>query len=55
MPSAPSRCRPRNPRQFLTVYPEVKLTPEEVAAWKHDRQGMIIGQHVRRYQWLEGR
>jgi putative ABC transport system permease protein len=25
------------------VYPEIKLKPEEIAAWKQNRQGMIVG------------
>ena len=29
--------------QFLRVYPELKLKPEEIKAWEQNRQGMIIG------------
>jgi putative ABC transport system permease protein len=39
----PIQMQATEPEAFLTVYPEVKLTPEEVAAWQHDRQGMIVG------------
>jgi putative ABC transport system permease protein len=29
--------------QLLRVYPEIKLKPEEITAWQHDRQGLIVG------------
>jgi putative ABC transport system permease protein len=32
-----------DPDAFMAVYPEMKLKPEEVTAWKQNRQGMIIG------------
>ena len=35
---------PMNVEEFFKVYPEVKITPEEFAAWKADRQGIVIGQ-----------
>src|SRR6185295_4527709 len=31
------------PEAFLKVYPEMKLTPEQAAAWKSNRQGLIVG------------
>ncbi len=41
--------------EFFKVYPEVKITPEELAAWKADRQGMVVGQVLAdRYNWKPG-
>jgi len=41
--------------EFFNVYPEVKITPEEFAAWKADRQGMVIGQVLAdTYGWKKG-
>jgi putative ABC transport system permease protein len=34
---------PMNVEEFFVVYPEVKITPEEFAAWKADRQGIVVG------------
>ena len=34
---------PMNVAEFFKVYPEVKITPEEFAAWKADRQGIVVG------------
>ena len=43
---------PMNVEEFFKVYPEVKITPEEFAAWKADRQGMVIGTVLaERYGW----
>jgi putative ABC transport system permease protein len=39
----PMQMQATDPTEFLRVYPEIKLTPEEVTAWKRNRQGMIIG------------
>jgi putative ABC transport system permease protein len=39
----PIQMQATDPEQFLAVYPELKLKPEEFAAWKQNRQGMIIG------------
>ena len=32
-----------DPEQIVAVYPELKLKPEQFEAWKHDRQGVIVG------------
>src|SRR5687767_10969359 len=41
--------------QFFKVYPEVKITPDEFANWKADRQGMVIGQVLAdTYKWKVG-
>ena len=41
--------------EFFNVYPEVKITPQEFAAWKADRQGMVIGQVLAdTYGWKKG-
>jgi putative ABC transport system permease protein len=46
---------PINVEEFFKVYPEVKITPEEYAAWKKDRQGMVIGQVLAdAYGWKKG-
>jgi putative ABC transport system permease protein len=44
-----------DPEQFLKVYPEVKLKPEELTAWKQDRQGIIVGELLaQQYGWKVG-
>jgi putative ABC transport system permease protein len=46
---------PMNVEEFFNVYPEVKITPEEFAAWKADRQGIVVGQGMAgRYGWKKG-
>ncbi len=46
---------PINVEEFFKVYPEVKITPEEYAAWKADRQGMVIGQVLAdNFGWKKG-
>jgi len=46
---------PINVEEFFNVYPEVKITPEEFAAWKADRQGIVIGRVLAdRYGWKKG-
>src|SRR5689334_17819462 len=32
-----------DPEQLVAVYPELKVKPEQFEAWKHDRQGVIVG------------
>ena len=39
----PIQMQATDPDEFLKVYPEIKLKPEEIAAWKQNRQGMIVG------------
>jgi putative ABC transport system permease protein len=39
----PIQMQATDPDQFLAVYPELKLKPREITAWKQNRQGMIIG------------
>jgi putative ABC transport system permease protein len=44
-----------DPDQITKVYPELKLTPEQLEAWKHDRQGIIIGPALAQaYGWKVG-
>jgi len=44
-----------DPVEFMKVYPEVKLKPEELAAWKNDRQAIVIGQALAdQYGWKVG-
>jgi putative ABC transport system permease protein len=46
---------PMNVEEFFKVYPEVKITPEEFAAWKADRQGIVVGKAVaEREGWKKG-
>ena len=43
------------PDTFLKLYPEFKLSPEEVAAWQADRQGAVVGVDLaRRFNWKVG-
>jgi len=43
------------PEEFMKVYPEVHLKPEELAAWKNDRQAIVIGQALAdEYGWKIG-
>jgi putative ABC transport system permease protein len=44
-----------DPEQITKVYPELKLTPAQLEAWKHDRQGIIIGPALAtQYGWKVG-
>jgi putative ABC transport system permease protein len=44
-----------DPEQITSVYPELKLTPEQLAAWKRDRQGIIVGSALAaQYGWKVG-
>jgi putative ABC transport system permease protein len=44
-----------DPEEFMKVYPEVKLKPEELAAWKQDRQAIVVGQALAdQYGWKVG-
>ncbi len=43
------------PEPFLKTYPEFVLPPEQVEAWKNDRQGAIIGRDLaERFNWKIG-
>ena len=43
------------PDSFLDIYQEIKLPPEQMAAWKADRQGAIVGKDLaKRYGWKLG-
>jgi len=44
-----------DPEEFMKVYPEVHLKPSELAAWKQDRQAIVIGQALAdQYGWKIG-
>ena len=44
-----------DPEQITAVYPELKIKPEEFEAWKHDRQGVIVGPMLANsYGWKVG-
>lgn len=44
-----------DPEPFLTLYPEYKISPEHVAAWKADRQGAVVGVDLaKRFGWTVG-
>jgi putative ABC transport system permease protein len=44
-----------DPEEFMKVYPEVHLKPEELAAWKNDRQAIVVGQALAdQYGWKVG-
>ena len=54
-PSARCRCRPRIPSSCWRCIRRSSCRPEEIAAWKRDRQGMIIGQLLAdQYGWKVG-
>jgi putative ABC transport system permease protein len=43
------------PDQFLKIYPEYILPPEQVEAWRNDRQGAIVGRDsAERFGWKIG-
>ena len=43
------------PDQFLKIYPEYILPPEQVEAWRNDRQGAIVGRDsAARFGWKIG-
>ena len=44
-----------DPEQIVAVYPELKVKPEQFEAWKHDRQGVIVGPTLANlYSWKVG-
>ena len=44
-----------DPEPFLTLYPEFTLPPDQMAAWKADRQGAIVGVDLaKRFNWKVG-
>jgi putative ABC transport system permease protein len=43
------------PDEFLKVYPEFVVAPEQIEAWRNDRQGAIVGvDSMRRFGWTVG-
>jgi putative ABC transport system permease protein len=43
------------PEQLVQVYPELKLTPQQLEAWERDRQGVIVGPALaQQYGWKVG-
>jgi len=51
----PIQMQATEPEAFLQVYPEMKLKPEEVTAWKTNRQGLIIGPALaQQFGWKVG-
>ena len=43
------------PEPFMTMYPEFKLPPEQMAAWQADRQGAVVGVDLaKRFNWKLG-
>jgi putative ABC transport system permease protein len=52
---SPMQMNATDPEQLLAVYPEIKLSPEAIEAWKRDRQGLIIGKLLAdKYGWKVG-
>jgi putative ABC transport system permease protein len=44
-----------DPEPFLTLYPEFTLPPDQLAAWKADRQGVVVGVDLaKRFGWKVG-
>jgi putative ABC transport system permease protein len=44
-----------DPEPFMTIYPEFKVPPDQIAAWKANRQGAIVGVDLaRRFNWKVG-
>ncbi len=43
------------PEPYLSIYPEIRLPPEQIAAWLADRQGAIAGRDLaNRFGWKVG-
>lgn len=43
------------PDQFMKVYPEVHLKPEELRAWEQDRQSVVVGEQLAaQFGWKVG-
>jgi putative ABC transport system permease protein len=43
------------PEPFMKLYPEFKLPPDQMAAWKADRQGAVVGVDLaKRFNWKIG-
>jgi len=46
---------PVNPEEYLALYPEFLLAPEQKAAWLADREGAVVGRATaERYGWKIG-
>jgi putative ABC transport system permease protein len=44
-----------DPEPFLTLYPEFTLPPDQLAAWKADRRGVVVGVDLaKRFGWKVG-
>jgi putative ABC transport system permease protein len=44
-----------DPEQFLKVYPELVIPPDQVTAWQHDRAGVIVDDELaKKYGWKLG-
>jgi putative ABC transport system permease protein len=44
-----------DPTTYLSVYDEIKLAPDDVERWKHDKQGALIGDLLaKRMGWKKG-
>lgn len=43
------------PEPYLSIYPEIKLPPEQMKAWLADRQGAVVGRDLaNRFKWKVG-
>ncbi len=46
---------PIEPAEYLAMYPEFKVPPDQKSAWIEDRQGVLVGETTaRRYGWKVG-
>lgn len=44
-----------DPEEFLKVYPELVIPPDQVTAWQHDRAGVIVDDELaKKYGWKLG-
>jgi putative ABC transport system permease protein len=44
-----------DPENFFKVYPELKIPSEQVSAWQHDRQGVVVDSELaKKYGWKLG-
>jgi putative ABC transport system permease protein len=44
-----------DPENFFNVYPELKIPSEQVSAWQHDRQGVVVdGELAKKFGWKLG-
>ena len=44
-----------DPQEFFKVYTDFKISPEELAAWQHDRAGVVVDSELaKKFHWKVG-